>query len=133
MPRAMVLDRLERVVIPEALKPWWGEVEEGAGGWLTADWFGTFKYYELGWLYHARLGWLYSSPAKENSVWLWREDPGLVLDQRGSLALPVVRSFWELVISCTKASQENRSGFTIILRILSLNEFSLYLGWIRFD
>ena len=65
-----------KVVIPEAPKPWWGEVEEGAGGWLTSDWFGTFKYYEQGWLYHARLGWLYSSPAKENSVWLWRENQG---------------------------------------------------------
>ena len=72
-----------KVVIPEAPKPWWGEVEEGAGGWLKADWFGTFKYYELGWLYHARLGWLYSSPAKENSVWLWREDQGWFWTKEG--------------------------------------------------
>ncbi|MDC0646271.1 cadherin domain-containing protein, partial [Opitutales bacterium] len=67
---------VKKVRIPEAPKPWWGEVAEGAGGWLTSDWFGTFKYYEQGWLYHARLGWLYSSPAKENSVWLWRENQG---------------------------------------------------------
>ncbi|MDC3283745.1 cadherin domain-containing protein, partial [Opitutales bacterium] len=67
---------VKKVRIPEAPKPWWGEVAEGAGGWLASDWFGTFKYYEQGWLYHARLGWLYSSPAKENSVWLWRENQG---------------------------------------------------------
>ena len=67
---------VKKVVIPEAPKPWWGTVEEMAGGWKTSDWFGTFRYYEQGWLYHARLGWLYSSPAKENSVWLWKEDKG---------------------------------------------------------
>jgi hypothetical protein len=67
---------VKKVVIPEAPKPWWGTVEEMAGGWLSSDWFGTFKYYEQGWLYHARLGWLYSSPASENSVWLWKENKG---------------------------------------------------------
>ena len=67
---------VKKVRIPEAPKPWWGEVAEGAGGWLASDWFGTFKYYEQGWLYHARLGWLYSSPASESSVWLWKENFG---------------------------------------------------------
>ncbi|MEK9773127.1 MAG: cadherin domain-containing protein, partial [Opitutae bacterium] len=67
---------VRKVVIPDAPQPWWGEVAEGAGGWLSSDWFGTFKYYEQGWLYHARLGWLYSSPVSENSVWLWKEDRG---------------------------------------------------------
>ena len=72
-----------KVVIPEAPKPWWGEVAEGAGGWLTSDWFGTFKYYEQGWLYHARLGWLYSSPAREKSVWLWRAGQGWFWTKEG--------------------------------------------------
>ena len=51
-------------------------MDELEGGWKTSEWFGTFKYYEKGWLYHARLGWLYSSPTKENSVWLWKEGMG---------------------------------------------------------
>ena len=67
---------VKKVIIPEAPQPWWGEVEEAAGGWLTSSWFGTFKYYENGWLYHSHLGWLYSSPSNENSVWLWIEGRG---------------------------------------------------------
>jgi len=67
---------VRKVRIPEAPKPWWGEVQERAGGWKTSGWFGSFISYEKGWLYHARLGWLYSSPASESSVWLWKEKRG---------------------------------------------------------
>ena len=67
---------VRKVRIPEAPKSWWGEVQEGPGGWKTSDWFGNFINYERGWLYHARLGWLYSSSAEEESVWLWREENG---------------------------------------------------------
>jgi len=67
---------VRKVRIPEAPKPWWGEVQERAGGWKTSDWFGNFISYEKGWLYHARLGWLYSSAASEGSVWLWKQNFG---------------------------------------------------------
>ena len=74
---------VKKVVIPEAPQYWWGKTEQGPGGWQTSAWFGTFKYYGQGWLYHARLGWLYSSPASENSVWLWREGKGWVWTKQG--------------------------------------------------
>jgi len=67
---------VKKVRIPEAPKPWWGDVQERSGGWKTSAWFGNFISYEKGWLYHARLGWLYSSPASESSVWLWKENFG---------------------------------------------------------
>jgi hypothetical protein len=67
---------VRKVRIPEAPKPWWGKVAERAGGWKTSDWFGNFMSYEKGWLYHARLGWLYSSPVSESSVWLWKDKRG---------------------------------------------------------
>jgi hypothetical protein len=67
---------VRKVTIPEVPKPWWGVFEEREGGWKTSNWFGSFIYNESGWLYHAHLGWLYSSSAKENSVWLWREENG---------------------------------------------------------
>jgi hypothetical protein len=67
---------VRKVRIPEAPKPWWGDVLERPGGWKTSGWFGNFMSYEKGWLYHARLGWLYSSPASESSVWLWKENFG---------------------------------------------------------
>jgi hypothetical protein len=67
---------VKKVIIPEGSKPWWGDVDELEGGWQTSDWFGTFRYYEQGWLYHGRLGWLYSSSASESSVWLWKDNRG---------------------------------------------------------
>jgi len=67
---------VRKVRIPEAPKSWWGEVQERPGGWKTSDWFGNFINYERGWLYHARLGWLYSSSTEEEGVWLWREENG---------------------------------------------------------
>jgi sulfatase modifying factor 1 len=67
---------VRKVRIPEAPKPWWGDAQERPGGWKTSGWFGSFISYGKGWLYHARLGWLYSSPASESSVWLWKENLG---------------------------------------------------------
>jgi hypothetical protein len=69
----MGLGQRRRLKIPEPLAKWWGEAMQGEGGWLQSPWFGAFKYYEQGWLYHAELGWLYSSPA-EDGVWLWGSD-----------------------------------------------------------
>jgi hypothetical protein len=67
---------VKKVRMEEAPQPWWGEVDERPGNWMSSNWFGNFKYYEQGWLYHGRLGWLYSSPAEGNSVWLWKEGRG---------------------------------------------------------
>ena len=66
----MGLGQRRRFKIPEALPKWWGNAIKTEGNWLNSPWFGAFKYYELGWLYHAELGWLYASPA-EDGVWLW--------------------------------------------------------------
>ena len=44
---------------------WWGQATKSEGDWMESNWFGAFKYYEKGWLYHAELGWLYSSPAED--------------------------------------------------------------------
>jgi hypothetical protein len=74
---------VRKVRIPEAPKLWWGDVEERAGAWKTSDWFGNFISYAEGWLYHVRLGWLYSSPASESSVWLWKENFGWVWTKQG--------------------------------------------------
>jgi hypothetical protein len=41
---------VKKVSIPEAPQLWWGDVIERPGGWKSSDWFGTFKYYEKGWL-----------------------------------------------------------------------------------
>jgi len=56
--------------IPEPPVEWWGDAIKAEGGWLQSTWFGAFKYYEQGWLYHSEIGWLFASPV-EDGVWLW--------------------------------------------------------------
>ncbi|MDC0646721.1 hypothetical protein OAP38_03125, partial [Opitutales bacterium] len=70
------LSSVRKVEIPEPSPIWWGQITEELGGWKTSDWFGTFIYYEKGWLYHSQLGWLYSSSGQNGSVWLWSGEHG---------------------------------------------------------
>ena len=50
---------------------WWAGTEQAASGWRHSPWFGAFRPYENGWLYHADLGWLYVSGDSPQSAWLW--------------------------------------------------------------
>ena len=52
---------------------WWGDVKEREGGWSESSWFGSFKYYDHGWLFHSSLQWLFSSPVDGDGVWLWKD------------------------------------------------------------
>ena len=72
---------LGQKVVFERTTGWWGQTEEFDGGWQVSQWFGAFRAYEEGWLYHARLGWLYSKEAPEQSVWLWQESRGWLWTQ----------------------------------------------------
>ena len=54
---------LKKVVLREESNGWLGVVDDLEGGWKKSSWFGTFRVYEDGWLYHARLGWLYNKEA----------------------------------------------------------------------
>ena len=65
---------------PEPIS-WWGNIEELAGGWKKSNWFGTFRSSENKWIYHARLGWLYTSSLEDDSVWLWKEQKGWLWTQ----------------------------------------------------
>ena len=67
---------VKKVIFAEEPPLWWGTTEELAGGWKNSSWLGAFRAYDGGWIYHARLGWLYSSEAPKQSVWLWREKDG---------------------------------------------------------
>ena len=55
---------------------WWNELPEIAGGWRTSTWFGSFRPYPGGWLYHADLGWLFSHAGESKDLWLWNEQLG---------------------------------------------------------
>ena len=74
---------VKKILIPEPAKSWWGEITEEVGGWKSSPWFGTFIYYEKGWLYHSQLGWLYSSGLDNQSVWLWNDHYGWLWTKQG--------------------------------------------------
>ena len=70
------IGQVKKVIIPEPPQFWWGDITEEPGGWKSSPWFGTFIYYQQGWLFHTQLGWLYASSNNEISVWLWKEGHG---------------------------------------------------------
>ena len=63
-------------ISPSTPRSWWNELPEIAGGWRTSPWFGSFRPYPNGWLYHADLGWLYSHTGESRDLWLWNEQLG---------------------------------------------------------
>ena len=42
---------------------------ENAEGWKQEDWFGYFNDYNYPWIYHSKLGWLYTSGASQKNFW----------------------------------------------------------------
>ena len=65
-------------------------VENLEGDWLHSEWFGFFKYYEKGWLFHDSMGWLFSSPSLDGAVWPMGRAIWLDMDKAGNLALFMV-------------------------------------------
>ena len=43
------------------------------GGWNDNSWFGLYKVYENGWIYHSAHGWLYLSADSSDGIWAWSE------------------------------------------------------------
>jgi len=44
------------------------------GGWSDNSWFGLYKPYENGWIYHSAHGWLYLSADSSDGIWAWSEN-----------------------------------------------------------
>uniref|UniRef100_UPI00389AEABC cadherin domain-containing protein n=1 Tax=Candidatus Seribacter sulfatis TaxID=3381756 RepID=UPI00389AEABC len=63
-------------ISPSTPRSWWNELPEIAGGWRTSTWFGSFRPYPGGWLYHVDLGWLFSHAGESRDLWLWNEQLG---------------------------------------------------------
>ena len=55
---------------------WWSGSIEEPGGWETSPWFGSFRRYPTGWIFHADLNWLYAYAGKSGDVWLWSQAHG---------------------------------------------------------
>ena len=66
----------EQVKSIEINSSWWSTLPESEGGWRTSPWFGFFRPYPGGWLYHVDLGWLFSHAGESRDLWLWNEQLG---------------------------------------------------------
>jgi hypothetical protein len=62
---------------------WWSDSSPQAGDWRTSSWFGTFRPYDNGWIYHAKLGWAYAHPDGSGGLWLWMKVHGWAWTQPG--------------------------------------------------
>ena len=46
------------------------------GGWNQSTWFGLYKSYENGWIYHINHGWLFLSADSHDGIWTWSQNRG---------------------------------------------------------
>jgi surface protein len=53
---------------------WWSDSSPQGKDWRTSAWFGTFRPYDNGWIYHAKLGWAYAHPDGSGGLWLWMKE-----------------------------------------------------------
>ena len=59
-----------------------GSVEE-QGGWILNPWFGRYKSFNNGWIYHFVHGWLYLSYDGFDGIWAWSESRNWVWSKKG--------------------------------------------------
>jgi hypothetical protein len=41
--------------------------------WFESTWLGTFYDYQNNWVYHPKLGWIYSIPSSLEGIWIWSQ------------------------------------------------------------
>ncbi|MBT3637164.1 MAG: cadherin repeat domain-containing protein [Opitutae bacterium] len=62
---------------------WWAQMPAIGAGWHNSEWLGTFRPYDNGWIYHAKLGWAYVATDGKQGLWLWTEGNGWLWTQPG--------------------------------------------------
>ena len=63
---------------------WWSDYPAQEGGWRSLRWFGTFRPYNNGWIYHTNFGWVYAHPDSTGGLWLWMQDQGWLWTKNGA-------------------------------------------------
>ena len=46
------------------------------GGWFQNSWFGLYRSFDNGWIYHSHHGWLYLIADDTQGIWAWSEERG---------------------------------------------------------
>ena len=73
----------KRLITPDNGTHWWSDSTPQAGNWRNSPWLGTFRPYDNGWIYHAKLGWAYAHPDGSGGLWLWFTDHHWMWTQSG--------------------------------------------------
>ena len=69
---------------PQPSDHWWEQIPAIGAGWRSSEWFGTFRPYDNGWIYHAKLGWAYAATDGNQGLWLWTEENGWLWTRPGT-------------------------------------------------
>jgi surface protein len=72
--RGESLGSIQQFSAPEQSDAWWAQMPAVGAGWRNSSWLGTFRPYDNGWIYHAKLGWAYAHPDGSGGLWLWFRD-----------------------------------------------------------
>ncbi|MDG1326745.1 MAG: cadherin repeat domain-containing protein, partial [Opitutales bacterium] len=77
---------IKKFKTPEIIDPsaWWKDTTDVGGGWRNSDWFGTFLIYpSLNWIFHSKLGWVYTVNDGSKGIWVWHSQHGWLWTQKG--------------------------------------------------
>ena len=75
----------KRLKIPALPQPdaWWTSMRDAGNGWIQSPWLGTFQRFEhTDWIYHTRLGWVYTQSDVKDGIWLWMEQENWLWTQK---------------------------------------------------
>ena len=77
---------IKKLKTPEMVDPsaWWKNTTNVGSGWRNSDWFGAFLIYPpLDWIFHSKLGWVYTVSDGSEGIWLWHSQHGWLWTQKG--------------------------------------------------
>ena len=77
---------IKKFKTPEIIDPssWWKDTTEVGGGWRNSNWFGAFLIYpQTDWIFHSKLGWIYTVSDESEGLWLWSSQHGWLWTKKG--------------------------------------------------
>jgi len=77
---------IKKFKTPEIIDPssWWKDTTKVGGGWRNSNWFGAFLIYpQTDWIFHSKLGWIYTVSDESEGLWLWSSQHGWLWTKKG--------------------------------------------------
>ena len=57
---------------------WWESLPILTDNWRKSPWFGYFRPYQNGWIYHSQIGWLNAQSDGKEGLWFWHSEFGWI-------------------------------------------------------